>query len=71
MSVLVCKKAPSFSAQAVLNGNEFVKGYSLDQFIGEKPVVFFFYPKISHLFVLQNYLHSKKNYLNLKIKDVL
>ena len=45
MSVLVGKKAPSFSAQAVLNGNEFVKGYSLDQFIGEKPVVFFFYPK--------------------------
>ena len=45
MSVLVGKKAPSFSAQAVVNGNEFVKGYSLDQFIGEKPVVFFFYPK--------------------------
>ncbi|MDG2060097.1 MAG: peroxiredoxin [Flavobacteriales bacterium] len=45
MSVLVGKKVPSFSAQAVVNGNEFVKGYSLDQFIGEKPVVFFFYPK--------------------------
>ena len=45
MSVLVGKKAPSFSAQAVINGNEFVKQYSLDQFLGEKPVIFFFYPK--------------------------
>ncbi|MEC7646138.1 MAG: peroxiredoxin [Bacteroidota bacterium] len=45
MSVLVGKKAPSFSAQAVINGGEFVKDYSLEQFIGKKPVVFFFYPK--------------------------
>jgi peroxiredoxin 2/4 len=45
MSVLVGKKAPSFTAQAVINGNEFVKQYSLDQFVGEKPVIFFFYPK--------------------------
>ena len=45
MSVLVGKKAPSFSAQAVINGGEFVTNYSLDQFIGEKPVIFFFYPK--------------------------
>ncbi|MAW21598.1 MAG: alkyl hydroperoxide reductase [Flavobacteriales bacterium] len=45
MSVLVGKKAPKFSAQAIVNGNEFIKQYSLDQFIGEKPVIFFFYPK--------------------------
>ena len=45
MSVLVGKKAPSFSAQAVVNGGEFVKDYSLDQFVGKQPVVFFFYPK--------------------------
>lgn len=45
MSVLVGKKAPSFSAQAIVNGNKFIKDYSLDQFIGKKPVVFFFYPK--------------------------
>jgi len=45
MTVLVGKKAPSFSAQAVINGSQFVKDYSLDQFIGKKPVVFFFYPK--------------------------
>jgi peroxiredoxin (alkyl hydroperoxide reductase subunit C) len=44
MAVLVGKKAPSFSAPAVVNGGEFVAGFSLDQFLGKKYVVFFFYP---------------------------
>lgn len=44
MSVLVGKKAPHFSAEAVINGNDFVDGFSLDQFIDEKHVIFFFYP---------------------------
>ena len=44
MAVLVGKKAPSFSAAAVVNGGEFVDGFSLDQFVGKKYVVFFFYP---------------------------
>ena len=44
MSVLVGKKAPHFSAEAVVNGGEFVENFSLDQFIGKKHVVFFFYP---------------------------
>lgn len=44
MAVLVGKKAPSFSATAVLNGGEFVDDFSLDQYIGKKYVVFFFYP---------------------------
>ena len=44
MAVLVGKKAPSFSAPAVVNGGEFVEEFSLDQFVGEKYVVFFFYP---------------------------
>jgi peroxiredoxin 2/4 len=44
MAVLVGKKAPSFSAKAVINGGEVVNGFSLDQFIGKKYVVFFFYP---------------------------
>jgi peroxiredoxin (alkyl hydroperoxide reductase subunit C) len=42
---LVGKKAPLFSAPAVINGEEIVEGFSLDQFIGNKEVVFFFYPK--------------------------
>ena len=44
MAVLVGKKAPSFSADAVVNGGEFVEGFSLDQYVGKKYVLFFFYP---------------------------
>ena len=36
MSVLVGKKAPKFSAQALINGGEFVENYSLEQFEGNK-----------------------------------
>jgi peroxiredoxin (alkyl hydroperoxide reductase subunit C) len=42
--MLVGKKAPSFKASAVVNGGEFVEDFSLEQFIGKKHVVFFFYP---------------------------
>jgi peroxiredoxin (alkyl hydroperoxide reductase subunit C) len=44
MAVLVGKKAPAFSAAAVVNGGEIVEGFSLEQFLGKKYVVFFFYP---------------------------
>ncbi|MBS2098985.1 peroxiredoxin [Carboxylicivirga linearis] len=44
MAVLVGKKAPSFSASAVVNGGEIVENYSLDQFLGKKYVVLYFYP---------------------------
>jgi peroxiredoxin (alkyl hydroperoxide reductase subunit C) len=44
MSVLVGKKAPKFIAPAVINGGEIVKNFSLDQFIGKKYVIFYFYP---------------------------
>lgn len=44
MAVLVGKKAPSFSADAVVNGGEFVENFSLDQYIGKKYVLFYFYP---------------------------
>lgn len=44
MSVLVGKKAPAFSSKAVVNGSEIVENFSLVQFVGEKYVVFFFYP---------------------------
>lgn len=42
---LVGRKAPAFSAPAVINGEEIVEGFSLDQYLGKKDVVFFFYPK--------------------------
>ena len=44
METLVGKKAPSFTAKAVINGSEIVEDFSLEQFIGKKYVVFFFYP---------------------------
>lgn len=44
MTMLVGKKAPSFKAAAVVNGGEFVEEFSLEQFVGKKHVVFFFYP---------------------------
>jgi peroxiredoxin (alkyl hydroperoxide reductase subunit C) len=42
---LVGRKAPSFKAAAVTNGEEIVQDFSLDQYLGKKYVVFFFYPK--------------------------
>lgn len=57
MSVLVGKKAPSFKAKTVVNGGEFVNDFSLDQFIGKKHVLFFFYPK-DFTFVCPTELHA-------------
>lgn len=56
MSVLVGKKAPSFSANAVVNG-QVVEDFSLDQYLGKKYVVFFFYPK-DFTFVCPTELHA-------------
>ncbi len=44
MSILVGKKAPNFSAPAVINGSEIVQNFSLDQFLGKQHVIFYFYP---------------------------
>jgi peroxiredoxin (alkyl hydroperoxide reductase subunit C) len=44
MAVLVGKKAPSFRAKAVVNGGEIVENFSLDQYLGKKMVIFYFYP---------------------------
>ena len=45
MGVLVGRKAPQFKAAAVINGEEVVEDFSLDQYIGKKHVILFFYPK--------------------------
>lgn len=57
MSSLVGKKAPSFTSGAVLNGGEIVENFSLDQYLGKKHVVFFFYPK-DFTFVCPTELHA-------------
>jgi peroxiredoxin (alkyl hydroperoxide reductase subunit C) len=43
MAVLVGKKAPYFEADAVIDGG-FEEKFSLQQYIGKKHVIFFFYP---------------------------
>jgi len=57
MGVLVGRKAPRFEAKAVVNGNEFVNNFSLDQYIGKKHVILFFYPK-DFTFVCPTELHA-------------
>jgi len=57
MAVLVGKKAPSFKAAAVINGEEIVDNFSLDQYLGKKNVVLFFYPK-DFTFVCPTELHA-------------
>jgi peroxiredoxin (alkyl hydroperoxide reductase subunit C) len=54
---LVGKKAPSFKASAVINGGEIVNDFSLEQYIGKKYVIFFFYPK-DFTFVCPTELHA-------------
>src|SRR5512145_1338331 len=44
MAVLVGKKAPSFKAAAVVNGGEVVNNFSLEQYLGKKYVILYFYP---------------------------
>lgn len=63
MGVLVGKKAPSFKAAAVVNGKDIVSDFSLDQFLGKKYVLFFFYPK-DFTFVCPSELHAFQAKLN-------
>ena len=56
MGVLVGKKAPDFSAKAVINGNEIVEDFTLAQYKG-KFVILFFYPK-DFTFVCPTELHA-------------
>ena len=57
MAVLVGRKAPQFSAKAVVNGSTVEANFSLEQYLGEKNVVLFFYPK-DFTFVCPTELHA-------------
>lgn len=57
MGVLVGKKAPDFSVNAVINGEEIVENFTLSQFEGKKYVLLFFYPK-DFTFVCPTELHA-------------
>ncbi|GAB4281957.1 MAG TPA: alkyl hydroperoxide reductase [Opitutae bacterium] len=56
MKTLVGRRAPSFTAQAV-QGAKIIPDFSLDQYLNQKHVVFFFYPK-DFTFVCPTELHS-------------
>jgi len=62
MAVLVGKKAPDFSASAVINGEEIVENFTLEQYKG-KYVILFFYPK-DFTFVCPTELHAFQARLN-------
>ncbi len=57
MAVLVGRKAPHFKAKAIVNGGEEKSDFSLDQYLGKKKVIFFFYPK-DFTFVCPTELHA-------------
>ncbi len=57
MAVLVGKKAPQFTASAVVDGGVIVNDFSLEQYLGKKYVVLFFYPK-DFTFVCPSELHA-------------
>lgn len=57
MAVLVGKKAPQFNANAVVNGTSVEANFSLEQYIGKKNVILFFYPK-DFTFVCPTELHA-------------
>jgi peroxiredoxin (alkyl hydroperoxide reductase subunit C) len=57
MSTLVGQKAPFFKAAAVVRGGIVEADFSLQQYIGKKNVVFFFYPK-DFTFVCPSELHA-------------
>ena len=57
MSVLVGKQAPHFSAGAVINGEEIVENFSLQEYAKDSYAIFFFYPK-DFTFVCPTELHA-------------
>ena len=57
MKAMIGKKAPHIDATAVVNGNQIVEHFSLDQYVGNKYVVLFFYP-LDFTFVCPTELHA-------------
>jgi peroxiredoxin (alkyl hydroperoxide reductase subunit C) len=59
---LVGGLAPIFKADAIINGGQKIEDFSLDQFLGKKYVILFFYPK-DFTFVCPSELHAFQNKL--------
>ena len=70
MTVLVGKKAPSFSSSAVIDGKKIEYNFNLEKYIGKKYVVLFFYTK-DFSGICPSELHDFQNKLgNFKSKNV-
>ena len=54
---LVGKKAPLFTVPAVVEGEEIVENFSLEQYLGKNEVILFFYPK-DFTFVCPTEIHA-------------
>lgn len=68
---LVGKKAPKINAGAVINGEEIVENFSLDQYLGKKNVLLFFYPK-DFTFVCPTEIHAFQEKLSeFEAKDTI
>lgn len=63
MRSLIGKKAPQINAPAIVNGNEIVSNFTLDQYIGKKYVILFFYP-LDFTFVCPTELHAFQEKMN-------
>ena len=63
MAVLVGRKAPHFSETAVVNGKDIVDGFSLDQYLDDKYVILFFYPR-DFTYVCPTEIHAFQERLN-------
>ncbi len=58
---LVGKRAPKIKAAAVINGEELVEKFSLDQYFGKKNIILFFYPKdFSSVCLAENHAFQEK-----------
>lgn len=57
MRSLIGRPAPQFNATAVVNGREIVSDFTLDQYLGNRYVVLFFYP-MDFTFVCPTELHA-------------
>ncbi len=70
MAVLVGSKAPVFSAPAVINGGEVVENFSLEQYVGKKYVVFYFYPADFTFVCPTEILAFQKRHADFEKRDV-
>ena len=66
MKAMIGKKAPHIDATAVVNGNQIVEHFSLDQYVGNKYVVLFFYPLDFTFVCPTSCMPSRKSWPNSK-----